>query len=113
MLAAAREIPRPAGESADPRDDPLLLDSSQNDGLGFEALAVRSCFALLPHYLDSLDHELEAIPAPFGAGDGGFDFFEGLGIVELLAQFLDEGMNLGVDEKHLAAESGSEEQFFV
>src|SRR6266496_1336807 len=74
---------------------------------------LRVGFALIAHGLDSLHHELEAVSSPLGARDRLLKVQEGLGIVEFLAEFFDEGMNLRVAEEKFAAEAGLQKQLFV
>jgi hypothetical protein len=64
---------------------------------------------LLAHHLDPLDHELEAIPAPFGARYRLLNIEKGFGVVQFLAQLFEEGMDLGVDQKQLAAKAWLQE----
>src|SRR5262249_7427332 len=85
---------------------PVGRASSQQLGTG-------SSFSSFAHHLDSLDHELQAVAAPLGAVDRGFDVFPGIGVVELFAEVFDVGMDFGVDEEHLATEAGGQEQLFI
>ena len=72
--------------------DPQLLRRKQR-GQGALATAGRMAallarcnrYSLLAHCGDSFDHELQAVAAPLGAGDGLFHVFEGVGIVELVS----------------------------
>ena len=68
-----------------------------------QELYLRHGVSPFAHGFDALDHELEAVAAPFGAGNSGLNIFPGVGIVELLAEFLNVGMDFGVDQEHLAA----------
>jgi hypothetical protein len=70
------------------------------------SLELGAGFSLLAHGGHALDHELEAVPAPLGTRDCLFNLKEGIGIIELLAQIFDEWVDFGVDQEHLAAETG-------
>ena len=77
------------------------------------SLALGTGFPLLAERGDALNHELEAVSAPFGARDCLFNLQEGIGIIKFLTELFDEGVNFGVDQEHLAAEAGLKEQFFI
>ena len=50
------------------------------------SLELGTSLPLLAHGGHALDHELEAVSAPFGARDCLFNLEEGIGIIKLLAQ---------------------------
>jgi hypothetical protein len=68
---------------------------------------------LVAHDFEALGYESQAVASPLGAGDGALDIAERVGISKLFAQFLDEGLDLGEHQEHLAAEGGIEEKRFV
>src|SRR5579871_151136 len=69
--------------------------------------------AFLAQHFDALNHELQPVLSPFRAGHGFLDAEKEFGIVELGAQFFDDGMDLGVNEEKLSAEARLQEQFLV
>src|SRR3954453_5208187 len=93
---------------------PLLAKAARNGAPLVVQITQGSCLlrstglSSLAHCFYPLDHELEAVAAPFCAGDGGLDVFEGVGVVKFLAQVLHKRVNLRVDQKQFSAESRSE-----
>src|SRR5258708_21663131 len=68
---------------------------------------------LLTHRFDALDHELQTISSPFRTRNCLLEIEERFGIVQFLAQFLDERMDFGVDQKQLTTETWLQKQLFV
>src|ERR1035437_174393 len=101
---------RGAGRDSSPWNE--SRDDASADGRGI-SLARLTLGALLAHHLHALDRELQAVPAPFRVRNDLLDVEEHLGIAHLLAQFLQEGMDLGEDEKHFTAERRLQEQVFI
>src|SRR5579863_1211352 len=62
---------------------------------------------------DSLQGELKAVAAEFGALYELFDIGEGLGIAEFLAEFAEEWMEFRKKEEHFTADRGLQEKFLV
>ena len=63
--------------------------------------------------LDILRDALQALAGCLRSGRNFFDGGKHVGIVHLLADFLEKRMNLGKNEKQLAANARMQEEFFV